>query len=201
MPLWDLGPARPLFGVSGRLFGSTRSSSLVCPTAVRRVLGRSGARPAGSIRASLSTRECEAACASQLRYPRRQSPSAQKSSSSDTRAALPPVRGSRKRGSKARNAPALEPGEVSDLDAYVTIALINESAWIKRTRRHGKFPAREGSVNLDVQEPFEEITMTTTSLRRVVITGLSVLSGDFLVLLPYFVMFPGFVEGKQKSGW
>jgi hypothetical protein len=65
----------------------------------------------------------------------------------------------------------------------------------------GKFPAREGSVNLDTQEPFAEITMTTTSSRRVVITGLRVLSGDILVLLPYCVMFPGFVEGKQKSGW
>src|ERR1051326_3580112 len=65
VPLWHLSPARPLLGVSGRLSGSIRCSSLVCPTAVRRRLGRSGARPAGSIRASDTTSECGAACASQ----------------------------------------------------------------------------------------------------------------------------------------
>src|SRR5215831_15762835 len=40
-------------------------------------------------------------------YPRRPSASAEKSKPSDTRAALPQVGGSWKRGSKARNAPAL----------------------------------------------------------------------------------------------
>ena len=90
VPLWDwANPARPLLGGSFRLSGSSRSSSLVCPIAVRRRLGRSGTRPAGSIRASIQTSECEAACASQLRYPRRPSASAQKSKPSDTRARLP----------------------------------------------------------------------------------------------------------------
>ena len=85
--LWHLGAARPLFCISGRLFGPSRSASLVCP--VPGVLGRSGTRPAGSIRASYPTCKCEAACASQLRYPRRPSASVQKSKPSDTRARLP----------------------------------------------------------------------------------------------------------------
>jgi hypothetical protein len=55
--LWHLSPARPLLGVSGRLSGPSRSASLVCPIAVRRRLGRSGTRPAGSTRAASSTRE------------------------------------------------------------------------------------------------------------------------------------------------
>ena len=46
----------------------SRCSSLVCP--VPGVPGRSGARPAGSIRAQHPTRKCGAAPASQLRYPR-----------------------------------------------------------------------------------------------------------------------------------
>ena len=45
----------------------SRCSSLVCP--VPGVPGRSGARPAGSIRAQHPTRKCGAAPASQLRYP------------------------------------------------------------------------------------------------------------------------------------
>jgi hypothetical protein len=74
--LWRLSPTRPLLGVSGRLPEPTRLSSLVCPTAVYRRLGRSGTRPAGSIRAQYPTRQCEAASASQLRHPRRKSASA-----------------------------------------------------------------------------------------------------------------------------
>ena len=40
--LWGLSTARPLLGVSGRLSGSTRFSSLVCPPAVRRRYGKVG---------------------------------------------------------------------------------------------------------------------------------------------------------------
>jgi hypothetical protein len=63
--LWYLGPARPLLRISSVPSRSTRVSSLVCPAAVRRQLGRSGARPAGSIRVRFPTCECEAAGASQ----------------------------------------------------------------------------------------------------------------------------------------
>src|SRR5215472_583188 len=57
VPLWHLSAARPLGGLSGRLSRSPRFPSLVCPAAVRRLLGRSGTRPAGSIRATYPTRE------------------------------------------------------------------------------------------------------------------------------------------------
>jgi hypothetical protein len=42
VPLWHLGPARPLLGGSFRLFGSTSVASLVCPIAVRRRYGKVG---------------------------------------------------------------------------------------------------------------------------------------------------------------
>ena len=86
--LWRLSAARPLLGVSGRLSGSSRSSSLVCPAAVRRRLGRSGARPAGSIRASIQRASAGQHAASQLWYPRSRSASARKSTPSHTRARL-----------------------------------------------------------------------------------------------------------------
>ena len=58
----------------------------MCPAAVRRVLGRCGAAPAGSTRASNPTRECGAVGASQLWYARSRSASARKSERSVPRA-------------------------------------------------------------------------------------------------------------------
>ena len=83
-------------------------SSLVCP--VPGVLGRSGARPAGSIRVSIPTRECGADAAPQLRYPRRRSASARKSERTPHKShALLHRQGTWKRSQNARNLQGFSP--------------------------------------------------------------------------------------------
>ena len=89
VPLWDWAdPARPLLGVSGRLSGSSRCSFPRVPRAVRRRYWE-GREP--GLRAAYE-HIIQRASAGQhsaplLRYPRSRSASAQKSSSSHTRAA------------------------------------------------------------------------------------------------------------------
>lgn len=99
VPLWGWPhPARPLLGVSGRLFGPSRSFSLVCPTAVRRQLGRSGTpakrRGHGPACAHAYEQLLQRAKEGQtlprsLSIPQCQSATAQKSKSSHTRAHTP----------------------------------------------------------------------------------------------------------------
>src|SRR5258708_4840758 len=87
-------PTRPVLGVSGGLSRSSRTLPLVCP--VCHSLGRCGGAPAGSTRASSTTRECGAGLAPKHGYSSCQSASAQKSERSHTRAAVPLQEGKRR---------------------------------------------------------------------------------------------------------